>query len=105
MLLGRERRGVYPGGKARHAERSILLARMLTYSVERCIEQGGFRRGCDLYLRGLAYYRRTGSWPYNARPLGIIKQLGKQLHRSWRGPASHRGTRDCVCLNCNGALI
>lgn len=60
LLLSRERTGVYPGGKARRVERSILLTRSLRYSIRRCFELGDRWRGFDLYLRALPYYFRAG---------------------------------------------
>jgi hypothetical protein len=93
VMLARERRDVYPGGEARCAERSIFLARMLKYSVERCIEQGGIRYGCELYLRGLPYFRRTDTWPYNVRPLAFIKGFPRRIKRGPKRPAKGAGTR------------
>ncbi len=81
LMLANERRGIYPGGRERRNERSILLGRMLKYSVERCVEHGGLWRGFELYLRGLPYYIRTGYWPRNKRPLAFMKYSLRQLRR------------------------
>jgi glycosyltransferase involved in cell wall biosynthesis len=82
LMLKSEKRGVYPGGMGRRLERSIFLSRMLKYSIERCLEQGAQWHALELYLRALPYFRKSGYWPYNARPLAFIRKLRKRR----RGP-------------------
>jgi glycosyltransferase involved in cell wall biosynthesis len=73
LMLERERRGLYPGGDQRRGERLIFLGRMLKYSVERCMERGRVWRGLELYARGLPYFRESGIWPRDKRPVAFLK--------------------------------
>jgi glycosyltransferase involved in cell wall biosynthesis len=82
LMLQRERRGMYPGGERRRSERVIFLGRMLKYSVERCMDQGGVWRGMALYLRGLPYFRKSGIWPRGKQPLAFMRYSLRQLGRS-----------------------
>lgn len=85
LLLARERDGTYPGGPKRALERSVFLARVLKFSVERCLGQHGPRHACELYLRAVPYFRRTGYWPHNKRPFAFIRGLRRLLKQGPRG--------------------
>ncbi len=58
-MLEQERSGAY-GGRKRAAERSILLARKLRYSLSRCLSSGQEAQALELYRRGWPLLVRAG---------------------------------------------
>ncbi len=84
LLLGRERAAMYPGGKARRAQRASLLTRSLQYSIRRCFELGDPLRAVELYLRALPQYFRAGQ-QHAARRDGRVaaRQLKTALITRW----------------------
>lgn len=59
-LLANEAAGRYPGGRARRAEREVVLARNLRYAVSRLVGAGRTGLAYDLLRRGGAILWRAG---------------------------------------------
>jgi GT2 family glycosyltransferase len=62
FVLSGERRGRYPGARARRAERRIVQGGMLRFTIRRCFDARDLSRGYDLWLRGLPQLTARRGW-------------------------------------------
>jgi glycosyltransferase involved in cell wall biosynthesis len=89
LLLSRERKGSYPGGKARRSERALFIARSLQYSFRRCLEFGDPLQAIELYVRALPQYLRSGQREQALRDGRIaVRQLKAALKTRVSGARS-----------------
>jgi len=87
-LLRRERRGVYPGGAARRAERRAVLLPLVVWYLARCARERP-SWGWPLYFRTLPWMLRQGQGVFAGKTL---------LRRAWTAcQRTGRLVRDCVC--------
>ena len=62
FVLKGERRGRYPGARARRPERWFVVGGMLRFTIRRCFEARDLSRGYDLCLRGLPQLTARRGW-------------------------------------------
>lgn len=62
LVLGRERKGVYPGGRARYPERAVILARKNRFTLSNLIAQGRADLAYRLLWRSLPHLLAAGYW-------------------------------------------
>lgn len=60
QVIERERLRVYPGGGALRRNRAIIYARMVRYTISRCLQSGDRKDAVRLYRYGFPYLWRTG---------------------------------------------
>lgn len=60
QVIKRERLIVYPGGDALRHNRAIIYARMVRYTISRCLQFGDRKNAVSLYRYGFRYLWQTG---------------------------------------------
>jgi glycosyltransferase involved in cell wall biosynthesis len=60
QVIDRERSKVYPGGDTLRLNRAIVYARMVRYTISRCLQCGDRKNAVSLYRYGFRYLWQTG---------------------------------------------
>ncbi len=91
LVLGREERGVYAGGRARYPDRAIILARKCRFGVKRFFAYGCPGLGYRLLVRSLPHILAAGHWRDLYRlPLLSLPRAKRRAQRPVTAPKQAR---------------